>query len=489
MVLSRQSKKLTSSISVLAITVSLVAAQSATQKSLAQFATSPASAGVTLINGAGASSLNTLFVGTGFTTSGAPNPCPFGPIGSWFNVFGVANPPSLNTDNPSGCAAGTYGPAFTNYTFRYASVGSGAGVAAFFTPPGTPTVVVVPSRPTPDNNINIVGAISFAASDDPLAGTDIERIAAGTASQRTGSGKAIQVPVIGLGIALAFNRTNLNVPAAGLKLSRATYCAILNGNVTNWNDSRIRTDNGGAVISANLPLKVVRRSDNSGSTFVLSNHLNTICKTTATPTVPAASVWNKGVGSISTSGTVPPTPPANTVVWPTTFLSASGGGGVANLISTTTGGIGYVDSATRLAKNLPAALLQNKSGAYIGPTTAGIQQALASGTIVKYGTAPANRLIRIDNLADSTAATAYPISTASYVLLYDVYANANIASGLKAHIDWALGNPGTPVTNPTADQIAIARGYAPLPTTIKAVSKTVVDTCVNTATGPSPCTP
>jgi hypothetical protein len=51
---------LTSSISVLAITIGLVAAQSATQKSLAQFATSPATAPAISINGAGASTLNTL---------------------------------------------------------------------------------------------------------------------------------------------------------------------------------------------------------------------------------------------------------------------------------------------------------------------------------------------------------------------------------------------------------------------------------------------
>ncbi|WP_392531297.1 substrate-binding domain-containing protein [Nostoc sp. C117] len=487
MVLYRTSNKLTSSVSVLAITIALVAGQSATQKSLAQFATSPAIAPAVSVNGAGASTLNTLFVGTGET-----NPCPFGSKGSWLNVYGVGNPPSLNNDLAAitnNCPVGTYGPATTSSTFRYAPVGSGAGVTAFFTqtppsvPAGTPAL----------NNLTILPPVSFAGTDDPLAGTDIERIATGTPN----SGKAIQVPVIGVGIALAFNRTGLNVPATGLKFSRPTYCAILNGTLTNWNDARIRTDNGGAVISANLPLKFVRRSDNSGSTFVLSTHLNTACKTTGTPGLPTAAVWNRGVGSISTSGTVPPTPPANTVVWPTTFLSASGGGGVATTISTTSGAIGYVDSATRLARSLPAAFLKNKSGAYVGltsgtntPVVTGIQAALSAGTIVKYGTAPNNRLIRIDGLADPTAAAAYPISTASYLLFYDVYGGTNgtaISTNIRGFINWALG--ATPTTNPTADAIATVRGYAPLPTTIKTVSTTVVNTCVNTTSGSSPCTP
>ncbi|MBN3910677.1 MAG: substrate-binding domain-containing protein [Nostoc sp. NMS1] len=474
---------LTSSISVLAITIGLLAGQSASDKSLAQTSTTPPPAGVTSINGLGASTVNTLFVGTGET-----NPCPFGSKGSWFNVFGVGNPPSLNTDltaTTNNCPVGTYGPVVNNDTFRYAAVGSGAGITAFF------NQTVPPASPGP----TILAPVSFAATDDPLTGTQIEQtVTAGTG--KPNSGKAIQVPVVGVGITLSYNRTGLTIPAAGLKFSRNSYCGILKGTITNWNDSRIRADNGNAVIAVNLPIKVVRRSDNSGSTFVLSTHLNTVCKTAATSTIQAANIWDKGVGSVSTSGTVPPTPPANTVVWPATFLSATGGGGVATAISANNGAIGYVDSATRLAKSLPAALLQNKANAYVGPTTAGIQSALSVGTIVKYGTAPANRLIRIDNLADPNTATAYPISAATYALFYDVYQNSTtgnlIATHIRTLINWALANPPQtvfPSSNPTPDQIAINRGYAPLPNNIKTVARTVVNTCVNTATGPSPCTP
>lgn len=92
-----QSKNLTSSISVLAITISLVVGQSATHKSVAQNATSPAVAPAISVNGAGASTVNTLFVGTGTAY-------PFSPKGSWFNVFGVGNPPSLNNNVPPALA-------------------------------------------------------------------------------------------------------------------------------------------------------------------------------------------------------------------------------------------------------------------------------------------------------------------------------------------------------------------------------------------------
>ncbi|QMS87041.1 substrate-binding domain-containing protein [Nostoc edaphicum CCNP1411] len=466
-----QSKNLTSSISVLAITISLVVGQSATHKSVAQNATSPAVAPAISVNGAGASTVNTLFVGTGTAY-------PFSPKGSWFNVFGVGNPPSLNNNVPPALAGfpnGSYGPLNTVSTFRYAPVGSGAGLTAFFTQTPPPVPTGTPAL----NNLTILRPVSFAASDDPVAGT--ERVSGGpnnAGGTTADAAKYVQVPVVGVGITLAFNRTGLTVPAAGLRLSRPTYCAILNGTLTNWNDIRIRNDNGGAIIAANLPLRFVRRSDNSGSTFVLSTHLNTACKTTGTPGLPAAAVWSRGVGSISVAGTVPPTPPANTVVWPTTFLSASGGGGVATAITSNSGAIGYVDSATRLARSLPAAVLRNRAGNYTAVASTSISAAFVGATDVDSSP----RRIRLQ-VIDPTGTTAYPIVSAPYLLFYDKYANVSIANAIKAHINWALGVPpvpasGTDVTiNPNS--IATARGYAPLPDAIKTLSRNVVNTYVD----------
>jgi phosphate transport system substrate-binding protein len=472
---NRQSNKLTSSISVLAITISLVAAQSATQKSLAQFATSPAPTGVTSINGAGATSVNTLFVGTGTTG-------PLAPQGSWFNVFGVGNPSSLN--NPAGIVNGPVAPTFTH---RYASVGSGTGLRAFFTQTPPPVPAGTPAL----NNLTILPPVSFASSDDPVSATTFTTITGGPNNSgiATTSTAYVQVPVIGLGIALAFNRTGLNVPTTGLKLSRITYCSILNGTITNWNDPRIRTDNGGAIISPNLPIRVVRRSDSSGSTFLLTRHLSHVCKvigTTGTPGapggpipasdgttgIPASHVWTLGF--------------ANTVAWPTSFLSASGGTGVANLIASTSGAIGYVDSATRLANNLPAAVLQNKAGIFtaISSTTIGHGLLGAANT----DTIPQRRITILQS--DPTNTTAYPIVGVNYALFYDKYANVTVANGIKAFINWALATPvpaGDASINPNT--IAIARGYAPLPDAIKTQVRTLVNNCVDNVFDPLTCTP
>lgn len=194
-----QSNHLRSSISVLAIAIGLVAGQSISDKSLAQ----------TSINGAGASTVNTLFAGTGTAY-------PLAPKGSWFNAYGVGNPPSLNNNVPPALAGfpnGTYGPVNTSVTFRYASVGSGAGITSFLT-----------QTPPPATGATISAPVSFAATDDPLTGT--ERVTGSPNNVPTPAGTPqnpvpyVQIPVISVGIALAYNPSGLNVPAAGIKLSR-----------------------------------------------------------------------------------------------------------------------------------------------------------------------------------------------------------------------------------------------------------------------------
>ncbi|MEH1873110.1 MAG: substrate-binding domain-containing protein [Nostoc sp.] len=286
------------------------------------------------------------------------------------------------------------------FTFTYSPVGSGAGLKAFFTQKPSP------GAPSP---------INFADSDDPVAGTETV----------TGGRGYVQVPVVGIGITLAYNATGLTIPAGGIKLSPASYCGILNGSITNWNDPNITKDNGGQI-AGNVAIKVVRRADSSGSTFVLSSHLNTVCKT---PGVLPANVWKNGVGT--------------TVNWPSTFLSATGGGKLADTITSTKGGFGYVDNATRLTKKpLPAALLRNKAGNYIAPSPAAITAAIKDGTVVTYGTN--KKLTRIDNLTNPSSASAYPISGATYLLYY------SDETGFQDFIK-------------AANALAASLGYGPLP--------------------------
>jgi len=427
-----KSSHLASSISIMTLTVGLVFGQPTTQKSLAQTPTTT----TTKINGAGATFPATLYQGLG-----------------WFNVYGVATPPAFNPP----------GPVNPNVQFSYVAIGSGAGIAAFL------------SQSPPTSGLTIVPPFSFGASDAPLNAAQLQQYQQQVQPTR---GPLVQVPVVSGAVTLTYNTQSLNVPQDGLRLSRATYCGILNGAITNWNDPRITADNGGVQVSADLPLTVVRRSDGSGTNFNLSNHLNTVCQA---PSVPSQFVWNRGVGVNSAAAPAPNPPAADTVYWPSTFLTGVGNPGVLRTINTTVGAIGYVDNGDRLQARKPAALLQNSSGNYIAPTSDSTAAAFTNATV------PDSNIITV-RITDPQDPQAYPIVLVTYLLFYGRYDDPAVAAGIKGFINWALApetptpptqNPGgeaggtpPPVSNPTSEAnpntIATTRGFAPLTPNLKA---------------------
>jgi phosphate transport system substrate-binding protein len=429
----------------------------------------PSLAVPTPINGSGSSFAQGLYQGT--SPSGL-----FSTTGSWFSTY-----------------AGLPSPTYPDVIFNYAAVGSGAGITSFLTqtpPSGSPTV------PRP---------IAFGATDDPITNNPTVN----TPNQ----GPTVQVPIVGGGIVLLYNKTGLTIPANGIKLSRRTYCGIFNGTINNWNAPEITQDNG-AVIAANLPIKVVRRpqasvESGSGTTFNLTKHLYTVCRPTPlvnpTPAIsPAVTfTWNRGfsiVGRPSPACSVPvatnPSTGSAFVCWPSTFLqpTTKGGSALASLVRTTSGGFGYVDIATFVnnantsTSNLRSACLQNQRGAYICPPLAKPTfVAVTAANLSTFATSVSNAFIGAtdtdpspDRIALSvpnpSSAAAYPIASATYLLFYKTYANPLVSAGIRGplpsktngFIDWATSSAG--------DTIAKNRGYAPLPSTIKNQVNTLVNT-------------
>lgn len=331
--------------------------------------------------------------------------------------------------------------------FNYAGVGSGSELTAFLT------------QTPPSGDSSVPRPISFGASDSPLTTSQL------TVTGSPNSGLPVQVPVITGGIALAYNPAGMTVPAGGLRLSRRTYCGILDGQITNWNNPAITRDNGGRRVAPNIPIKVVRPIDSSATTFNLSNHLNTVCQNLS----PSSYNWNRGVG--------------NVVSWPTTFLSAEDSSGLIRTVSTTRGGFGYADESTRLATTGVTirplhAVLQNQAGNYVAPTSAAVAAAFtdavdidAEPRIITLGSPTSNPTL----LQNPTALNAYPIVGPSYLLFYDIYSSSSIADAIKRFIPALFSTSG--------DDIVEFQGYAPLPenlqTTVNDVVQTYVDTSAN----------
>ncbi|WP_375473893.1 phosphate ABC transporter substrate-binding protein PstS [uncultured Nostoc sp.] len=247
----------------------------------------------------------------------------------------------------------------------------------------------------------IDGTVDFAASDVGITSEQAAKIKRGV----------IALPITAGSIVLAYNLKpvaqqlpQVNVPTA-LRLPRQVYVDIFLGKITNWNHPRIAAANPGVSLP-DLPIQVVHRTDGSGTTSVLTQHLSTI-----------SPEWKSKIGA------------GKSVAW-RVGIGGKGNEGVTALIQQIPGAIGYVEYIYAKQNKLPVAALENKSGNYITPTPKSVAQTLEA---VKL---PADNLIAF--ITDPTDAQSYPIVTYSWLLTYHQYPNRVKAQALKNFINWAV---------------------------------------------------
>jgi phosphate transport system substrate-binding protein len=217
-----------------------------------------------------------------------------------------------------------------------------------------------------------------------------------------------------------------NLAGAGdLKFTGELLANIYLGKVTKWNDASITALNPGAKLPA-TDITVVHRSDGSGTTYIFVDFLSKL-----------SSEWKSKVG-VSTS-----------VNWPT-GVGGKGNEGVAGLVSQTPGSIGYVELIYALQNKISYGSVRNAAGEYVRASVEGVTAA-ASGAAANM---PADFRVSITNAPGKTA---YPISSFTWLLLYE---NATDKAQSKAMVDfmkWALSD-GQKLTTPL--------GYAPLPASV-----------------------
>jgi phosphate transport system substrate-binding protein len=261
------------------------------------------------------------------------------------------------------------------------------------------------------------GVVNYAGSDSPIPSSE-------TASFK---GKTVlYFPVIIGPIALAYNLSGVT----NLKLDPATIAGIFQGTITKWNASQIAADNPGVSLPSTTITAAVR-SDSSGTTQNFTLFLKD-----AEP-----SVWTLGSSS--------------TIKWPTSARAGNGNPGVAQIVKSTPGAIGYVDYADAKASGLSMAEVKNSSGAYIAPSPSSASAAADGATIASNLTFAA---------AWAPGASSYPVTYQSWVLVYAAQPTANDAALLKSYIGYLLG---------AGQQLLPNLGYAPLPSSLdqKAVAQ------------------
>ena len=144
---------------------------------------------------------------------------------------------------------------------------------------------------------------------------------------------------------------------------------------------------------------------------------------------------------------------SSTIKWPSTARAGNGNPGVAQIIKSTPGAIGYVDYADAKASGLTFASIKNSSGAYIAPSPSAASAAGNGITVASNLTFHA---------VDSPNAPAYPITYQSWVLVYATQPNANDAAMLKAYIGYLIG---------AGQQLLGNLGYAPLPSSLQQMAQ------------------
>ena len=235
--------------------------------------------------------------------------------------------------------------------------------------------------------------VDFAGADSPYKDADLAN---------NKGGEVLYFPVLLGPITLSYNLDGVDK----LRLSPDTLAQIFQRGIKKWNDKAIAADNPGAKLP-DADIIVVHRSDGSGTTDNFTKYL-----------VDAApKAWTLKSGS--------------TVEWSADTQAGNGNAGVAQIIKSSKGAIGYVDLSDAKASGLKYAQIKNKAGKFIEPTTESASAA-ADGIEVK------------DNLLFSAlnakGDTSYPLTYQSWVIVYAKQADKAKGAALKAYLKYILGD-------------------------------------------------
>jgi phosphate transport system substrate-binding protein len=254
------------------------------------------------------------------------------------------------------------------------------------------------------------GTVNFAGSDSTIPSKEASNF----------SGKTVlYFPVVIGPITLSYNLSGVS----NLKLDATVTAGIFDGKIKTWNDPAIKAINSGASLPS-TPITIAVRSDSSGTTANFSNFL----------VMAAGSAWTLGTSS--------------TIKWPSTARAGNGNGGVAQIVKSTSGAIGYVDYADAKASGLTFASVKNQAGNYIAPSTDSATAAAQNATVKPDDTFSA---------IWASGAQSYPITYQSFILVYQSQSSANTAAMLKAYLGYLLGD---------GQKLLPTLNYAPLPSNI-----------------------
>ncbi len=257
--------------------------------------------------------------------------------------------------------------------------------------------------------------VDFGASDGPMSDENLAKA----------PGKLLHIPTVAGAVVLTYNLPG----SPTLKLDGPTIADIFLGKITKWNDPKIAALNNGASLP-DADIVVVHRSDGSGTTYIFTDYLSKV-----------GPEWKEKVGN-------------NTSVnWPV-GLGAKGNEGVAGQVKQLPNSIGYVELIYALQNKMSYADLKNAAGEFVKATLESVTAALATADI------PDDFRFSMTNAPGKDA---YPISGATWLLVYQQQKDATKGKKLVEFLKWAAKD---------GEAMAKDLNYAPLP---DALQKRVLD--------------
>jgi phosphate transport system substrate-binding protein len=250
--------------------------------------------------------------------------------------------------------------------------------------------------------------VTFGASDMPLKPDELK------------ASGLVQFPMIIGGVVPVVNVKG--VGPGQLTLDGATLAAIYMGDIKTWNDPAIRKLNPKLVLPGTA-IAPVYRADGSGTNFLFTDYLSK-----------QSPKFKDSIGA------------ATSVQWPV-GIGAKGNEGLANQTTQTDGAIGYVEFAYAKQNKMANVLLINQAHHAVAPSAASFQAAAANGD---WTHADGYYLV----LTDQSGANSWPITGASFILVYASPPDPKATGEALKFFDWAYKN-GT--------QMAADLDYVPLP--------------------------
>ena len=238
--------------------------------------------------------------------------------------------------------------------------------------------------------------VTFGATDAPVPGAELDKDG------------MVQFPAIIGGTVPVLNLDGFK--PGELRISGPVLAEVFMGTISKWNDAKLVALNPGK----NLPdvaITVVHRADGSGTTFNFTDYLSAISKE-----------WADKVGKNAA------------VKWPAaSSVGGKGNEGVAANVNRIKGSVGYVEYAYVKKNNMNFMQLQNADGRFVAPDDKTFAAAAAGAD---WFSVPGMGV----SMVNAKGATSWPISTASFILMYKQPGDKAASNEALKFFDWAFKN-------------------------------------------------